>query len=263
MARSANRAGFWNDRVWSAIDDGVKTAAGAIRVAQKVFPTVLLAGATVPADEVADPNDLKISEGTKAYHEISIPFSLTDGQVNADPAGTTAITLSKLAARKLALREDVYIIKEQIFDPITPANTVAVAASASPPNVGEKILDAVSDGIRRLTNAEQAPPFGLIAATDVFAKISSTAINSIQTLTVLKAILTGGLYGSPAINEKFALLIALGGDPTTIYIGSDPEAEPTHQDNNGRFHFRTFERVQAVARDKRAFIKLDFGPILP
>jgi len=259
MARSTNRASFWNDSVWAAIDQGVKTAAGAIRVAQKVFPTVQLAGATVPDDELADPDKLKIPERTKAYHEISIPFSLTDGQVSADPAGTTAITLSKLAARKLALREDIYIIKDGIFDRDDLKTIVACADG----NSGDKILDAVSQGIKWLTDYEQAPPFALIAATDVFAKISSTAINNVQTLTVLKAILTGGIYSTPAIAPKFGLLIALGGEPTTIYVGSDPEAAPTYEDSEGFFHFRTFERVQYVARDKRAFVKLDFTRYLP
>jgi hypothetical protein len=254
MARSTNRAGFWNDRVWASIDQGVKTVAGAIRVGQKVFPTVQLAGATVPDDELADPDKLKIPERTKSYHEISIPFSLTAGQVSADPAGTTAITLAKLAARKLALCEDIYIIRHGIF----ARDDLKTIAACADGNSGDNILDAVSKGIKWLTDNEQAPPFALIAATDVFAKISSTAINNVQTLTVLKAILTGGIYSTPAIAPKFALLIALGGEPTTIYVGSDPEAAPTYEDSEGFFHFRTFERVQYVARDKRAFVKLDF-----
>ncbi len=32
-----NRPGFWNDRVWESIDDGVNKAVGAIRAVQKVF----------------------------------------------------------------------------------------------------------------------------------------------------------------------------------------------------------------------------------
>src|SRR5664279_5188778 len=108
MATSANRAGYWTDQVWSSIDDGVTKAVGAIRVAQKVFPTVQLVGVTsVPADQF-DPNKMSISEGiTKPYVELAVEFPLTNGQVNADATGATAITLAKFAAKSLALAEDM------------------------------------------------------------------------------------------------------------------------------------------------------------
>jgi hypothetical protein len=54
------------------------------------------------------------------------------------------------------------------------------------------------------------------------------------------------------------LLVALGGDPTTIYVGTDAVTEPTQQERSGLYSFREFERIQVVARDRRAFVKLDF-----
>jgi hypothetical protein len=47
---------------------------------------------------------MSITEGmTHQYVELAVEFPLTNGQVNADSAGSTAITLSKFAAKSLAL----------------------------------------------------------------------------------------------------------------------------------------------------------------
>jgi len=56
------------------------------------------------------------------------------------------------------------------------------------------------------------------------------------------------------------LLIALGGEPTTIYFSADPMTEHTQKDEGGRYLFRQFERVQFVARASRAFLKLNLPP---
>jgi hypothetical protein len=79
-------------------------AVGAIRVLQKVFPTVQLANATsVPAD-VFNPEKMSIEEGlTRPLIELAVEFPLTNGQVNDEPTGATAITLTKLAAKSLAV----------------------------------------------------------------------------------------------------------------------------------------------------------------
>jgi hypothetical protein len=71
------RAGLWNDNVWAAIDNDVKKTVGAIRVAQKVFPSIQLSDATsVPADDI-DASQMTISEGsTKPYVELSVKFLL-------------------------------------------------------------------------------------------------------------------------------------------------------------------------------------------
>src|SRR6266566_2769355 len=111
MATTVNRAGFWNDQVWGSIDEGVTKAVGAIRVLQKVFPTTQLANATsVPAD-VFNPRTMSIAEGiTRPFIELAVEFPLTNGQVNDEPTGATAITLAKLAAKSLALGEDMVLL---------------------------------------------------------------------------------------------------------------------------------------------------------
>jgi hypothetical protein len=84
-------------------------------------------------------------------------------------------------------------------------------------------------------------------------------INGVPTKNVLTPLLAGGIYSTAAMPAHTGLLTALGGEPTTIYFGSDPATEPTHQGSSGEYSFRTFERIQYVARDPDAFVKVDFS----
>jgi hypothetical protein len=280
MTTTTNRAGFWNDQVWTSIDDGVSKTVTAIRVVEKVFPTAQLPDVnSVPADEF-DPKEMSITEGiTKPYMELAVEFQLTNGQVNSDAAGTTAIALSKLAAKTLAVGEDFLILqgkhgerpeKLKIESGADSLNSgliglakhhveVAAPDKGAPTNSGAEILAALSKATALLTSNQQAPPYAMIAGTDAAAAMWGTVINGSPAYTVLSSLLTGGIYGTSAMPARTALLIALGGDPTTVYLGVDATTEPTHKGGAGRYFFRTFERVQCVARDARAFVKLEFS----
>lgn len=281
MTTTVDRTGFWNDQVWASIDSDVLTAVGAIRVLQKVFTPVTLANATsVPAD-VFNPEKMSIEEGiTRPFIELAVEFQLTNGQVNDEPTGTTAITLAKLAAKSLALGEDMVLLQGK--DAKLP-DTVRIELGAelvgygilglvserkiivhapdqgAPTNSGGEILAAIARGIALMTKEVQAPAFALIEDTNAFAATWGSVINGAPAYTVLNPVLTGGIYGTGAMPPNTALLIALGGDPTTIYISSDALTEPTYKGNAGHYFFRTYERVQYVARDRRAFVLLDFS----
>ncbi len=280
MATNLNRNGIWNDQVWKSIDDGVKAAVGAIRVAQKVFPTTQLSDVTsVPAD-ILNPAKMSIAEGhTNPYVEIVVEFPLTNGQVNEDKTGATGLRLAKLAAKSLALGEDIIIfqgkegelpdvvriesggetLKGGLLGLVPNERTIAVKAPDGPAtNSGANILAAVTAGIALLTQESQTQPFALIEGTDAFAATWGSVINGAPAYTVLNPVLTGGIYGTAAMSPNTALLVALGGDPTTIYFSSDPLTECTHKGNAGQFFFRTFERVQSNACDHRAFARLNF-----
>jgi hypothetical protein len=281
MVAMGSRTGFWNETVWASIDDGVSTSAGEICTLRKVIPTIPLGDVTsVPADRF-DAATMSIEEGlTKPYVELAVEFQLTNGQVNDDPNGTAALTLAKFAAKSLALAEDLILLQGggvglpsgvRIesgqgslgrgilgFDPARHI-TVQAPDPGAPTNSGGQILAAVAEGIARLTGDVQAPPFALIADTSAFAAIWGNVINGTPAYTVLNPVLTGGIYGTGAMPRNTGLLIALGGDPTTIYVGSDPLTEPTYKNARGRYFFRAFERLQFVVRDERAFVRLDFS----
>ena len=281
MATTVNRAGFWNDQVWGSIDDGVKNAVGAIRVVQKVFPTLPNDKTNwVPAD-IFNPEKMSIAEGhTRPFIELVVEFPLTNGQVNDEPTGATVITLSKLAAKSLALAEDMVILQGQNAklpfsvriesgeDSVGSgllglANEREIVVKPPDPNVptnsGGEILAAIAKGIALLTKDLQAPEYALIEDTNAYAATWGSVINGAPAYTVLNPVLTRGIYGTGAMPPNTGLLIALGGDPTTIYIGDDATTEPTQKERAGQYSFRTFERVQFVARDHRAFVRLDFS----
>ena len=274
---------FWTDDVWNSIDQGIKNSMGDIRVAQNVFPPSPLYNTTsVPAD-IFDPDTMRIAEGiTLPYVELAVEFSLTNGQVNEEPDGSTARTLSKLAARSLALAEDIIILRGG--DTNLPRGvriesgektighgllglaherriTVEPPDRDYPTNSGAEILRAISDGIALLDDEQQAKPYALIEGTNAWAATWGSVINGEPAFCVLNqpSVLGRGIYGTPAMPHDTGLLIALGGDATTIYIGAEPATQFTHQEAGGRYFFRTFERIQHVARDHRAFVRLDFS----
>jgi uncharacterized linocin/CFP29 family protein len=280
MSNNQNLGGFWNDQVWESINEAVAQAVSAIRVSQNVFQLLSLSGvSSVPADHF-DPAKMSITEGlTKPYVELAVEFSLTNGQVNSDPAGATAITLAKLAARDLAVAEDMIILqgKEATLPPTIKIEsgseslgsgiiglakrsiTVKAPDPSVPTNSGGSILAAISQGIANLTHDLQAKDYALIEDTHAFAATWGSVINGAPTYTVLNSVLAGGIYGTGAMPPNTGLLIALGGDPTSIYVDVDATTEPTHKASAGRYMFRVFERVQYVARDHRSFVKLDFS----
>src|SRR5260370_2717794 len=255
MTSVVNRAVFGNEQVGGSFDEGTKQKFGEIRVKKKVFPTIQLANATsVPAD-VFNPEKMSITEGlTRTFIELAVEFPLTNGQVNDEPTGATAIILSKMAARSLALAEDMVLLQGE--DAKLP-HTVRIESGAesvgngilglvserkivahppnpgAPTNSGGEILAAIASGIAMLTKELQAPAFALILDTNAYATTWGSVINGAPAYTVLNPVLTGGIYGTGAMPPKTGRLIALGGDPTTIYISSDPETAPTHQGNIG------------------------------
>src|SRR2546421_2360482 len=91
----------WPDAVWQQINDGVVKEVAKVRVAQKVFPTMVLdTHLTQIVNEVIDFTNLNIREGeTKPFVEIHAQFSLTSAQVTQEPDQKTCATLARMAAK--------------------------------------------------------------------------------------------------------------------------------------------------------------------
>ncbi len=282
---NSRRAAFWGGDtgpVWANIDQGVNNTLSNIRVVQTVISGTPLSGMSVP-QETVDFKKLSIEEGlTLPYVEIAVGFSLSNGQVQ-DPSGATAVRLAKLAAKDLALAEDLLFLQGDAGRKLFPT-TVRIESGQkflgegllgqvkskpiqvrgggrAPSDSGESILAAVVEGLARLS-ATQSGPYYLIADLNSFIATCGMTINGIPTSQVVTpALLGGSICSSAAMPANTALLIATGGDPTTIYVDTDPITEPTQQEEVGRYAFRTYERVQYVASDPRAFVTLDFSKL--
>lgn len=279
MNNNLGRDKIWSDPVWQEIDKAVMAEVGRIRVAQKVFPGSLTPNASNVSADIFDPETMTIAEGqTKPFIEISIEFSLTQSQVDNEATLRTGRTLARLSAKSIAFGEDVLFLQGADGPLPSGVNVVnrqaaddgllgasAAAINVDPPDTakqgvyGEATFKAVVRGIAELTKNTQPGPYALLLESsiyaDTYAPLPSTLITTADRIIPL---VTGGFYGTGALPSKTGLLVSLGGEPTTVYVGADAITGYTQEDRNGNHLFRVFERVQLVARDKRALVRLDF-----
>lgn len=287
----------WADSVWEEIRVAVMTEAGKVKIAQKVFPaTELNNNATEIPNEVIKFADLSIEEGrTKPFVEIYHEFPLTSTQVKKEAESKICKTLARMAAKAIALAEDVIIFQGK--DGPLPANVkadlVESAASgllgeaaspdaddADPNKVSEPIevkpvgrqgvlyaentFSAVTEGIAQLIRKAQAPNYALFLPTKVFADTFAPPSEQslVTTADRIKPLVEGGFYGTGTLPEDRGLLVALGGEPTSLYVGREATTEFVRKEGS-KYFFRVAERVQFVARDPRAFVLLKFLPVQP
>jgi hypothetical protein len=126
---------------------------------------------------------------------------------------------------------------------------------------GENTFSAVADGIANLTAKAQAPKFALFlpvkAYADTFVPPGNQSL--ITTAERIKPLVEGGFMETVTLPPDRGLLVALAGDPTSLYVGREPTTEFVRKDGR-KYIFRVVERVQFVARDPRAFVLLRFEP---
>lgn len=285
----------WDEAIWKEINDAVVAEVGKVRAAQKVFPTIVLDNnPTEIPDEVIDFDNLTIREGqTKQFVEIYQQFSLTATQVAKESQNKTCKTLARMAAKTIALAEDSVIfsgINARNLAPVTadflkPDNH-GLIGEASPDNAddrdprkvsklivihaapssrtsgyiwGENIFSAVTKGISLLTAKAQAPKFALFLPVKAYADtfVPPSPASLVTTAERIKPLVEGGYVEAVSLPDDIGLLVALAGDPTTLYVGREATTEFLNKEGS-RYIFRVVERVQFVARDPRSFVLLKF-----
>jgi uncharacterized linocin/CFP29 family protein len=237
--------------------------------------------------------DLSILEGrTKPFVEIYQEFPLTSTQVGKEAQIKTCKTLARMAAKALALAEDTIIFQGNVGR--LPGNVKAdqrestaqgLLGEANPqdaddndenkvtvpikvgrlPNPhtgavwGENVFSAVADGRAILTSKAQAPNYALFLPTKVYADthVPPSPASLVTTAERIKPLVEGGFYGTGTLPEDKGLLVALGGDPTSLYVGREATTEFVRKEGS-KYFFRVVERIQFVARDPRAFVLLQF-----
>jgi uncharacterized linocin/CFP29 family protein len=288
----------WDPSIWQEINDAVKMEMGKVRIAQKVFPSMMfdMNPTEVPNDVInfQDPDGLSIKEGsTKPFVEIFQEFPLTSTQVSKESQLKTCKTLARMAAKALALAEDTIIFQGK--NGHLPGNVKAdqiestldgLLGEANPKDAsndddnkvtvpiivdrlvnsqtgavfGENVFSAVADGIASLTRKAQAPNYALFLPTKVYADtfVPPSPASLVTTAERIKPLVEGGFYGTGTLPEDKGLLVALGGDPTSLYLGREATTEFVRKEGS-KYFFRDVERVQFVARDPRAFVLLKFA----
>ena len=286
----------WPADVWQGINDAVLQEVHKVRIAQQVFPTTMLDGdPTEVQDQAINFANLSIREGrTKQFVEIYQEFPLTSTQVANEATDKTCQTLARMAAKALALAEDVVIFQGRdgaaalggvhedqveaadhgLLGEASPRNAddgdprrVSVpidVARLDPPrpgvNYGENVFSAVVQGIAKLVSKGQAPNYALFLPTGVYADTFVPPSNGslITTADRIKPLVEGGFYGTGTLPESRGLLVALGGDPTCLFMGQ--EANTEFERKQGReYIFRVSERFNFIERDPRSLVALRFN----
>jgi len=272
----------WSDTIWSNVNDSVKTEVMNTRIVQKVIPSKVLDNdPTEIQDSSIDIANLSIPEGkTKPFVDIYVEFSLTGAQVKKEEQLNTCQTLARMGAKEIALAEDMVLFqggnklpagkvksdfnKESIKGFLNEPNisTIKVPMLANPrPGLiyGENVFSAVANGIAILTGNAQAPNFALFLPTKIYADtyVSPADASLVTTAERIKPLVLGGFYSTGTIPEFQGLLLALGGDPSKIYIGMEAKVEYVRMEGSNYF-FRVVERIQYVVRDVRSLLVLNF-----
>src|SRR5437868_10500782 len=136
----------WDDSVSKRINDAVAAEVGRVRICQKVFPTLVLGDAAldVPVDTV-DLANFRVTEGvTRQFVEISREFSLSTAQAKNEPKSMICQTLSRMAAKMIALHEDTIIFRGQNA-PALPGISVEEPASATNVLLGDAAPNEPAD----------------------------------------------------------------------------------------------------------------------
>ena len=124
---------------------------------------------------------------------------------------------------------------------------------------GENTFSAVAEGIAKLTAKAQAPKFALFlpvkAYADTFVPPSDESL--VTTAERIKPLVEGGFMETVTLPQDRGLLVALAGDPTSLYVGREATTEFVRK-YESKYFFKIVERIQFVARDPRAFVLLKF-----
>lgn len=275
----------WSADIWRDIDQAVLEEAGADRIWQKVIPASADGNGQYVSDDTLPAGRpvrfLEIPEGrTKPYVELSVDLALTESQVENEGALHTGRTLARLAAKEIALAEDTLFSQGAEALAEEPPLRVVNGAGAGDgllnldgadavevrrlegeeAGYGPNTFKVVVEGISKLTAKGQPGPYALVLATaayaDTFAPVGDTLTTTADRLTPL---LTGGFYGTGTLPERTGLLVSLGGQPTTIFVGQDMITGYLQINESGQHVLRVSERICLMARDPTAIVKLTFA----
>ena len=197
-----------------------------------------------------------------ALGEDTVFFQGRDGQLPANVTADSVETTGKgLLGEANPLDENGKPLSDddddtKVSEPITVPRT-----TQPKPGVlfGENVFAAVADGISKLVRKAQAPMYALFLPTKVYADtyVPPSDASLVTTAERIKPMVDGGFYGTGTLPEDKGLLVALGGDPTSLYLGREATTEFVRKEG-AKFFFRVVERVQFVVRDPRALVLLDF-----
>lgn len=278
MPVNLGRENIWTPAIWTEIDKAVQEEVGRVRMIQKVLPTAQTPGAAnVPDDQFNVGPPAQFNEGpTRPFIEISFEFLLTQAQLDNEATLLGGKRLARRAARIIAQAEDLLLL--QGAGVALPPNVVPINAASANNGLlglagnnvqvpqrrgggyGENTFAAVTQGIALLNGAGHPGPYALLLSTPTYADAHRPLQNLESAADRITSLLTAGFYQCGGLPADRGLLMSLGGEPTTLFLAQDATAAFNQRNNQGNYLFRVFERIQYVAREPNALVRLEFQP---
>lgn len=288
-----NTNDFWTADVWTKINGKsgdpsqpglLKTVMGPMRIAQHIFPTIVRGNDNpIPADIVDLKTGIPSTGQTKGVATILKSFSLFQVHID-DPDLTMAMNQVMLAAQSLGLVEDALYFQGQgaplpqgvslqnddkqklgrgLLGIAESNRTIQVPPSKDKEGVGtygSATYAAVVEGISLFSANSQGMPYALILEPDMYADANVPLEDSsiIAPASAIQALVEpGGFVMTPGLPPKTGLLVSLGGQTTTLYVGTGPVIERNTY-ATGIYTLDAKESIQFHNIDSRSLIKLVF-----
>jgi uncharacterized linocin/CFP29 family protein len=261
---------IWDPATWADIDQVVLEEVKRVRVARRVFRTEDVRGpdgrapSWVSTGQIEDAVALHIQEDkVRPFVELSVRFSLTPAQADAENVLHTARTLARTAGASLAFAEDQIIFRGEnaaLAAGVSATNTNGLpdvaGATIGTPIAGagtraERLLRAVNTGIAALAGGGSTDPYALILGATLYADYVAPLPRSTNTPADRLAPRLKHSIVSGALPADRALLTSLPSESTTIFTALEPLTAFSQQDDIA-YRFRVFERFQFATRSPRA-----------
>ena len=279
----------WSEQIWAKINADLAQALAQSRRVRAPFEVFHVPSSTQSV--MADRNDpfvgMEYSDTeTTPIIELSVLFALSQSQVHNEGDNFYALDRIIAAAYDIGVAEDELIINANLNASAKPNPSVVVSGARTlwdgiyytnkvyptdpfpvaqrfnnklPSNngipVGLELYNAVVEARKNLREMNRYEPFALILSNDLEGEIQSTVrgTNSLNTpIERLKPLATAGIYTTPVLPLKTALLVSVARSWIDIAQAMEPSVQFLNIDAKGNYQMRLVERFAFRLKDRSA-----------
>jgi uncharacterized linocin/CFP29 family protein len=268
----------WTDEQWARVNQVIQEEAQRARVAASFLPLYgpLSESADFVRSNKISYKPLKIADrNTLKLQTLQIKVRVRGAQL-ADPEMTSVLALFRRAANVLARLEDALIFngwtKGQELPALAPdvgeqllsyANSPGLsdAPRQTPlsPATGDALVTAVTGSIGDLEARGHFGPFAVVLSQALFqlAQTPSAAIPQVLPRDRILPFLGGGtLLRSSTLPDERGLVVALGGAPIDLVVGTDMSLQFLQVTREANFLFRVYEKLVLRIKEEDAIVAL-------
>ena len=117
--------------------------------------------------------------------------------------------------------------------------------------VGQAVVSAVVDAIRRLEDNSNSSPFACVLGNELFNEVHDPAPSFVLPSDRITPLLKGGpLLRSGKMDANTGIVVSLSGSAVDIVVGTPPTVQFLQRTTDARFLFRVYERFVLRIRDE-------------